>query len=97
MFNLEKMRESTIYNEAVDVDEMVKLEEKYKIRGSVGDQDWLTLLSWENTQLFYTLPCEFNRQTDKVYKDEVWRRFVKDIDVYQSCDKTAKIIHNNGE
>ena len=56
-------------------------------------QDWLTLLSWESPDLFYLLPCEFNIQTDKLYRekqDEEWDEFTK-------CNNTAKIIHNNGE
>ena len=73
---------------------MIRLEEKYKISGTVGDQDWLTLLGWETEDLFYLLPCEFNRQTDKIYDTDYWREL---FNIYHRCDVTAQIIHNNGE
>ena len=57
-------------------------------------QDWLTLLGWETEELFYQLPCEFNRQTDKTYNTEYWREL---FTIYHHCDHTAQIIHNNGE
>ena len=34
--------------------------------GTVGDQDWLTLVAWAQPHLVYTLPCQFNVQTDQV-------------------------------
>ena len=80
--------------EATEVEEMIRLEEKYKISGTVGDQDWLTLLGWETEELFYLLPCEFNRQTDKIYDTDYWREL---FNIYHRCDVTAQIIHNNGE
>ena len=80
--------------EATEVEEMIRLEEKYKISGTVGDQDWLTLLGWETEELFYLLPCEFNRQTDKIYNTDYWREL---FNIYHRCDVTAQIIHNNGE
>ena len=58
-------------------------------------QDWLTLLGWEDTEdLFYLLPCQFNRQTDQTYNTDYWRDM---FSVYHHCDNTAFIIHNNGE
>ena len=35
---------------------------RYKFRGSVGDQDWLTMLGWERPHLFHVLGCEYNKQ-----------------------------------
>ena len=34
--------------------------------GTVGDQDWFTLLAWAQPHLVYSLPCQFNVQTDQV-------------------------------
>ena len=44
----------------------------------LGDQDWLTLLSWRMPASFYQLPCAFNFITDMVNKQliaryELWR------------------------
>ena len=91
---------------------MIRLEKKYQISGTVGDQvscliigceevrtvamfqDWLTLLGWETGELFYPLPCQFNRQTDRIYKTDYWLEL---FNIYHHCDQTALIIHNNGE
>ena len=35
---------------------------RYMFRGSVGDQDWLTMLGWERPHLFHVLGCEYNKQ-----------------------------------
>ena len=113
MLNLDRMRSSEVYRKYTSVPEMVKLEEKYTIGGTVGDQvcdtnkleylvltnysqDWLTLLGWEadSHDLFYILPCEYNRQTDKVYDNDRWK---EKFPIFHQCDNVAKIIHNNGE
>ena len=52
------------------LEEMKRLAEKYMIRGTVGDQDWLTVLGWEMEDMFYILPCQFNVQMDQVYNTE---------------------------
>ena len=38
MLNLDRMRSSEVYRKYTSVPEMVKLEEKYTIGGTVGDQ-----------------------------------------------------------
>ena len=38
MLNLDRMRSSKVYKKYTSVPEMVKLEEKYTIGGTVGDQ-----------------------------------------------------------
>ena len=48
------------YNE--DILLVKKLGEKYNFRGHLGDQGFYTLLSFEHPELFYVLPCSWNRQ-----------------------------------
>ena len=43
LLDLQKMRESELYINTTSPDVITQLSEKYKFRGSVGDQDWLTL------------------------------------------------------
>ena len=38
LLNLEKMRSSEVYRNVTQIDEMIKLELKYNIKGTVGDQ-----------------------------------------------------------
>ena len=40
---------------------------KFGFLMTLGDQDWLTLLSFEVPSLFYRLPCYFNVQTSLQY------------------------------
>ena len=42
------------------------LAKEFMLEGTVGDQDWLTLLAWKQPQLVHLLPCQFNVQTDQV-------------------------------
>ena len=42
---------------------------KYQLAATLAAQDWLTCLAWEQPELVYRLPCQFNRQTSLQY----WR------------------------
>ena len=41
---------------------MSRLTEMFSMLGTVGDQDWLTLLGWARPELFHVLGCEYNKQ-----------------------------------
>ena len=72
---------------------MLGLFNKYDIDSTLAEQDWFTLLGWELSDLFYTLPCEFNIQTHTEYKNE----FTENIwESYRNCSSPVKILHNNG-
>ena len=94
LYNLSKMRASEKYGQMASTTGIQSLAEKYRIEGTVGDQDWLTVLGWENQEMFYVLPCEFNRQTDQVYNNINWK---DKWDIYHTCEARTKILHNNGE
>ena len=96
MYNLKKMRASKDYAGETKVDNMKKLQRKYLMAGTVGDQDWLTLLGWDRPEMFHVLPCHYNVQTHEGYKTsdmaDRWQQ-------YRNCsasDPVTKIIHNNG-
>jgi len=97
LYNLDKMRMSDEYEKETNVDRMAELAKKYGMMGSVGDQDWLTVLGWEKPHLFYLLPCQFNVQVHEGYNTEkyasVWHQ-------YRNCsgpkDPETKIVHRNG-
>eukprot|EP00090_Calanus_glacialis_P002986 TRINITY_DN12176_c0_g1_i1.p1 TRINITY_DN12176_c0_g1~~TRINITY_DN12176_c0_g1_i1.p1 ORF type:complete len:327 (-),score=72.77 TRINITY_DN12176_c0_g1_i1:66-1004(-) len=94
LYNLAKMRASKEYTSVTSSVSMKKLAEKYMIQGTVGDQDWLTVLGWEMEDMFYLLPCQFNVQMDQVYNTEEY----KDVwDDYHKCDAKTRILHRNGE
>jgi len=94
LYHLGRMRESLEYNMELDVARMRELSsEKYLMQGTVGDQDWLTLLGWERPELFHLLPCSFNVQTHEGYKNAEWASVWEQ---YRNCTERPKIVHKNG-
>ena len=94
LYNLDRMRTNKEYLAMTTLVEMKRLAEKYMIQGTVGDQDWLTVLGWEMEDMFYILPCQFNVQMDQVYNTEEY----KDVwDSYHRCEAKTRILHRNGE
>ena len=63
---LEDLERSLMNIEQACAEAQVSLAEEFMLEGTVGDQDWLTLLAWKQPHLVYTLPCQFNVQTDQV-------------------------------
>ena len=59
------MRASRLWTAVTGEEEVQRLWEKYKLAGSVGDQDWLSLVSWEHPQLVHILPCQWNKGTSR--------------------------------
>ena len=53
-------------------------------------------MSFEFPSLIHILPCEYNRQTDDSYNADYWGWPKELFNVYHECNKTARIIHNNG-
>merc|ERR1719150_3277840 len=95
LYNLASMRQSAEWAEETQVQRMAELADRYVFRGSVGDQDWLTMLGWERPHLFTVLGCEYNKQmyTGRCYKEE--EASLCDAYIHGSCDssKPAKIMH----
>ena len=65
---------------------------RYSFKGHLGDQDFYTLLSFEQPQLFYQLPCTFNRQLCQWWKNKGYERV---FDEYFACSGDVKIWHGN--
>ena len=63
---LEDLERCLMNTEQACAEAQVSLAEEFMLEGTVGDQDWLTLLAWKQPHLVYTLPCQFNVQTDQV-------------------------------
>ena len=94
LYALDKMRASARYNENLTPDKVEELFTRYQMKMSVGDQDWLTLLSFQEESLFSILPCQYNAQTSLQY----WHLFRATFSSYHQCGgpSTAKIVHFNG-
>lgn len=89
--DLEKMRTSDAYKKVLNPRLVSDLAAKYFFKGHLGDQDLYSLLVVEHEELFYTLPCNWNRQLcrwwEKVYPDN--------FEEFFRCDGPVKIYHGN--
>lgn len=92
LFHLENMRNSAIYNRILAGDEIKSLSDKYSFHGHLGDQDFFTLLSVEFPELFYTIPCSWNRQLCTYWKENGYSDI---FDQYANCSKPIHVYHGN--
>ena len=61
LLDLEKMRSSELYDSLITPQAVDRLTKKYYFKGHLGDQDFFTLIGMDYEQLFYVLPCSWNR------------------------------------
>lgn len=92
LLDIQKMRNSKIYNSLISSDSVKLLTEKYLFKGHLGDQDFFTLISLEHEELFYVLPCSWNRQLCVWWRNNGY----KDVfELYFKCDGHINIYHGN--
>ena len=92
LMDLDRMRKSERYNTLLDSDIVEKLAQKYSYKGHLGDQDFYTLVSLENEDLFYVLPCTWNRQLCQWWRDKGYENV---FDSYFNCQGKINIYHGN--
>lgn len=92
LLNIERMQKSELYNTFLDPDVVHNLTIKYKFQGHLGDQDFFTLLSLENEELFYVLPCTWNRQLCQWWRDKGYEDVFDD---YYTCTGKVNLFHGN--
>ncbi|XP_077998554.1 xyloside xylosyltransferase 1-like [Glandiceps talaboti] len=92
LLDLVRMRESVSYNSFLDVNVVRSLSEKYSFKGHLGDQDFFSLISLENKDLFYVLPCTWNRQLCQWWKD---KGYADVFHLYFNCLGIINIYHGN--
>ena len=97
LYHLGRMRESEEWEEELVVERMKEIAHQFLFAGTVGDQDWLTVLGWVRPHLFHLLPCHYNVQLHEGARmtehEALWGQ-------YRNCSSPdhpdTKIIHNNG-
>lgn len=92
LLNLERMRNSVLYNSMLNADVVGNLTTKYLFKGHLGDQDFFSLISLEHENLFYTLPCSWNYQLCVWWKNNGYSEV---FDQYHKCNDQVKIYHMN--
>ena len=93
LYCLSCMRRSQVYNRQLEEDQLKSLSKKYDFEISLAEQDWFTQLGWELKELFYSLPCKFNVQTDTEYEVEEFEHLWK---LFRECGEKTAILHLNG-
>ncbi|CAF1443362.1 unnamed protein product [Rotaria magnacalcarata] len=81
LLNLNRIRQSTLFNSYLENPSLIEqLIHKYHFNHPhLGDQDFYTLLSFEHNELFFILPCYWNRQLCTWWKgkgyDDIWENY----------------------
>ncbi|XP_076034691.1 xyloside xylosyltransferase [Oratosquilla oratoria] len=92
LVNIPRLRQSEIIRNYLERSKLEIATKKYGFQGHLGDQDLYTLIAFDHPELFYTLPCGWNRQLC-----EWWRKhgYSNVFDQYFNCTDTINIIHGN--
>lgn len=92
LINLRNMRESRIYNLLLHNNVVKEIADKYTFHGHLGDQDFYSLLNLEYPALFHILPCSWNRQLCKWWRDHGYAQV---FDSYYNCSEPIHVYHGN--
>ncbi|ESO99499.1 hypothetical protein LOTGIDRAFT_113431, partial [Lottia gigantea] len=92
LLNIKRMGSSSQYNELINPEVLQRMTKTYDFKGHLGDQDFFTLLSLEHEDLFYVLPCTWNRQLCVWWRDKGYEDV---FDLYFKCNGKINIYHGN--
>ncbi|RNA37042.1 xyloside xylosyltransferase 1 [Brachionus plicatilis] len=92
LLDLAKMRRSQLYNQLLTNEKVDYLTKKYYFKGHLGDQDFFSLVGMEHEELFYVLPCQWNRQLCRWWGEHGYGDV---IDEYYKCDGEIFVYHGN--
>jgi len=94
LMDFKKMNDSTLYNSMLNKEKINKLRVKYDfMEGFLGHQDFYTLLGMKYPELFYRLPCQWNRQLDTSWKPHYSEVI---FEKYHKCEGRIRLYHANG-
>ncbi|CAL1286722.1 unnamed protein product [Larinioides sclopetarius] len=94
LFDLDRMRNSSLYKSLINDTALDILCKKYQFEGYLGHQDFYTLTGMEYPELYYKLDCAWNRQLDVGWRHEVSKEL---FEKYHQCDGEIHVIHANGD
>jgi lipopolysaccharide biosynthesis glycosyltransferase len=92
LLDLDRMRQSSLYNSLLDEENVHSLCDEFHFKGHLGDQDFFTLVGMRYRQLFYVLPCQWNRQLCQWWREHGYQDI---FDQYFRCDGDVMIYHGN--
>ena len=91
LHDLDRQRNDLNWQTYLRSDTINKLTKKYRFKGHLGDQDYFTLIGWEDRTVFYEMGCEWNRQLCEYWK----RHYGGTWEEFHKCENQAKILHGN--
>lgn len=92
LLDLRAMRTSKLYNQLLQPNNVAKLADQYRFKGHLGDQDFFTMIGMEHPELFYALPCGWNRQLCTWWRDHGYGEVFQ---LYFRCEGPVYIYHGN--
>lgn len=103
LLDLAKLRQSELYDSLLNHETIDRLTAKYQFKGHLGDQDFFTLVGMEHEEMFYVLPCEWNRQLCRWWGEHGYEHVFDDYfrceppsdDDGRANDDGIKIYHGN--
>ena len=95
LYNLEAMRRSLVYNSYLSPAMVDMIVRRFMYEYTLAEQDWFTSLSFIHPELFYVLPCKFNRQTSIQYLQPPWEEM---FESFHDCSPKEDVVifHSNG-
>lgn len=93
LMDLAAMRSSRLYNDLLTYHKLAPICDKYGFNGSLGHQDFFTLVGMEHPELFFVLDCSWNRQLDTGWANVVNETLFA---AYHNCPGKVRIYHANG-
>ncbi|XP_071480272.1 xyloside xylosyltransferase 1-like [Diadema antillarum] len=91
LLNIDRMRSSKIYNVFLDTRVATALTKKYSFMGQLGDQDFYSLVGNEKENLFYVLPCSWNRHLCR----NMYQKYPDVFESYFNCDGKIHVYHGS--
>lgn len=92
LMDLDKMRNSHVYDQILTGNVLKNITKEYQFQGHLGDQDFYTVISIKYPELFYTLPCSWNRQLCTWWRDNGYSDV---FELYHKCEEPIHVYHGN--
>ncbi|XP_014670337.1 PREDICTED: xyloside xylosyltransferase 1-like [Priapulus caudatus] len=95
LLDLERMRTSATYANATQLATLAATQRRFLFFDNhLGDQDIYSMIGMETQQLFYPLPCQWNRQLCTRYRTA--KKFNRNLFMeYYACAEPVMIYHGN--
>jgi len=93
LMRLDRLRQSELLRSLMTNSTLLEsLVSKYSFKGHLGDQDFYTLVGMEHPELFYLLPCNWNRQLCQWWKSKGYDNV---FDQFYECKGIISLYHGN--